>query len=92
MSESFTFPVPTLAEEARAKLGRRNIVFVGLMGAGKSAIGRLVAQQLGVTFVDTDGEIERVSRMTITDLFAKYGENEFVHLRLVSSEGFARWP
>ncbi|MBD9390559.1 shikimate kinase [Rhizobium sp. CG4] len=77
MSESFTFPVPTLAEEARAKLGRRNIVFVGLMGAGKSAIGRLVAQQLGVTFVDTDAEIERVSRMTITDLFAKYGENEF---------------
>lgn len=77
MSESFTFPVPTLAEEARAKLGRRNIVFVGLMGAGKSAIGRLVAQQLGITFVDTDAEIERVSRMTITDLFAKYGENEF---------------
>lgn len=77
MSESFTFPVPTLAEEARAKLGRRNIVFVGLMGAGKSAIGRMVAQQLGIAFVDTDAEIERVSRMTITDLFAKYGETEF---------------
>lgn len=77
MSESFKFPVPTLAEEARAKLGRRNIVFVGLMGAGKSAIGRLVAQQLGIAFVDTDAEIERVSRMTITDLFAKYGETEF---------------
>lgn len=77
MSETFTLPVPTLAEEARAKLGRRNIVFVGLMGAGKSAIGRLVAQQLGIAFIDTDAEIERVSRMTITDLFAKYGENEF---------------
>lgn len=64
---------------ARAKraLGRRNLVFVGLMGAGKSAIGRLVAQMLEIPFVDSDHEIERVSRMTIPDLFETYGETEF---------------
>lgn len=58
-------------------LGRRNLIFVGLMGAGKSAIGRLVAQQLNLPFIDTDTEIERVSRMTISELFAAYGETEF---------------
>jgi shikimate kinase len=47
------------------------------MGAGKSSVGRLVAQQLGVPFIDSDIEIERVSRMTITELFAAYGEEEF---------------
>ncbi|NML75873.1 shikimate kinase [Rhizobium sp. S-51] len=72
------FPVaPTLGERARAALGRRNLVFVGLMGAGKSAIGRMTAAQLGLPFIDTDTEIERVSRMTISELFAAYGEEEF---------------
>jgi shikimate kinase len=47
------------------------------MGAGKSSVGRLLAQQLGVPFIDSDIEIERVSRMTITELFAAYGEEEF---------------
>jgi shikimate kinase len=74
-------PVLTLAESlrdrARAALGGRNLVLVGLMGAGKSSIGRLVAHQLGIPFVDTDIEIERVSRMTIPELFAAYGEDEF---------------
>ena len=67
----------TLAERAKLVLGKRNLVFIGLMGAGKSAIGRLTAQALGVPFVDSDHEIERVSRMTISDLFARYGEEEF---------------
>lgn len=62
---------------ARAALGKRNLVFVGLMGAGKSAIGRLIGHWLDVPFIDSDTEIERVSRMTITDLFATYGEEEF---------------
>ncbi len=74
-------PVLTLAESlkdrARAALGSRNLVLVGLMGAGKSSVGRIVATQLGLPFVDTDAEIERVSRMTITELFAAYGEEEF---------------
>lgn len=64
-------------QKARAALGNRNLVLVGLMGAGKSAIGRLVAQQLSVPFIDSDHEIERVSRMSISDLFAAYGEEEF---------------
>ena len=67
----------TLAAEARAALGKRNLVLIGLMGAGKSAIGRMTAQALGIPFVDSDHEIERVSRMSITDLFAAYGEAEF---------------
>ncbi|WP_075291431.1 shikimate kinase [Pararhizobium arenae] len=66
-----------LVGQAKAALGKRNLVFVGLMGAGKSAIGRLTAQMLGIPFVDSDHEIERVSRMTISELFAAYGEEEF---------------
>lgn len=77
MNETNLTVPSTLGEQARAKLGRRNVVFIGLMGAGKSAIGRLVAQQLRVSFIDTDAEIERVSRMTISELFANYGEDEF---------------
>ncbi len=77
MTETLQQPPLTLAEEARAALGRRNLVLIGLMGAGKSAIGRLTAQALGIPFIDSDHEIERVSRMSITDLFAAYGEEEF---------------
>lgn len=65
------------AERARKALGKRNLVLVGLMGAGKSAIGKIVAQMLDIPFVDSDHEIERVSRMTIPDLFEAYGEPEF---------------
>jgi shikimate kinase len=59
------------------KLGHRSIVLVGLMGAGKTAIGRKVATALGLTFIDSDQEIEDVSRMTIPELFELYGEPEF---------------
>ena len=58
-------------------LGDRPIVFVGLMGAGKTAIGRKVSQALGISFIDSDHEIESVSRMTIPKLFERYGEPEF---------------
>jgi len=76
-----------------AALGRRSVVFVGLMGAGKTAIGRKVAGSLGLPFVDSDHEIESVSRMTIPELFERYGEGEFRGLeqrvihRLVSENG-----
>lgn len=59
------------------RLDGRSIVFVGLMGAGKTAIGRKVAGELGLPFIDSDHEIEDVSRTTIADLFALYGEAEF---------------
>ena len=68
---------PTTADRAKQVLGKRNLVLVGLMGAGKSAIGKLVASELGIPFIDSDHEIERVSRMTIPELFEKYGEPEF---------------
>ncbi|MFS8148852.1 shikimate kinase [Rhizobium sp. BR 249] len=77
MSEQVLTLAESLKDRARAALGRRNLVLVGLMGVGKSSIGRPVARQLGIPFVDTDAEIERVSCMTITELFACYGELEF---------------
>ncbi len=77
MSEEITVERQTLRDQARAALGNRNLIFVGLMGAGKSVIGRLVAQALAIPFVDTDAEIESVSRMTIAELFSQYGETEF---------------
>ena len=75
--EGMTIFEPTAADLARKVLGKRNLVLVGLMGAGKSAIGKLVASELGMPFIDSDHEIERVSRMTIAELFEKYGEPEF---------------
>ncbi len=65
------------AGAVKAMLGKRSIVLVGLMGAGKSTIGKRVAQMLGVNFIDADTEIEAVSRMTIPELFERYGEAEF---------------
>ena len=55
----------------------RSIVLVGLMGAGKSCIGRRLAQKLGVPFTDADTEIERAAGLTIAEIFAKYGEPAF---------------
>ena len=63
--------------DIKALLGDRSIVFVGLMGAGKTAVGRRVAQLTGLPFTDSDHEIEHVSRMTIPELFEAYGEPEF---------------
>ena len=77
MSDPVLTIADSLKDRARAALGSRSLILVGLMGAGKSSVGRLVASQLGIPFVDSDVEIERVSRMTITELFAAYGEEEF---------------
>lgn len=65
------------AGAVKAMLGKRSVVLVGLMGAGKSTIGKRVAQMLGVNFIDADTEIEAVSRMSIPELFERYGEAEF---------------
>ncbi|MEM9107434.1 MAG: shikimate kinase [Pseudomonadota bacterium] len=65
------------ADEARAHLDHRVIVFIGLMGAGKSVIGKMTASAMKIPFVDSDDEIEKASRMSIADLFASYGEEEF---------------
>ncbi len=61
----------------RAALGRRSIVLVGMMGAGKSSIGRRLAARLAVPFVDADSEIEKAAGMSIADIFARHGEADF---------------
>ena len=58
-------------------LGRRSIVLVGMMGAGKSSVGRRLASRLGIPFVDADIEIEKAAGMTITEIFASQGEPYF---------------
>ena len=55
----------------------KTIVFVGLMGAGKSCIGRNLAKTLGLTFVDADAEIEKAAGCTIEDIFELHGETAF---------------
>ena len=56
---------------------KKTIVLVGIMGAGKSTVGKILADRLGMRFVDADQEIERAAGCTITDFFEKYGEVEF---------------
>ena len=58
-------------------LGRRSVVLVGMMGAGKSSVGRRLAVRLGVPFVDADVEIEKAAGMTISEIFAQKGEPTF---------------
>ena len=58
-------------------LGRRSVVLVGMMGAGKSSVGRRLAARLGIDFIDADTEIERAAGMTIPEIFAKHGESYF---------------
>ena len=55
----------------------RPIVMVGLMGAGKTSVGRALARKLGVPFVDSDKEIEAAAGCSVVDIFAMYGEAEF---------------
>ncbi|MDP4021010.1 shikimate kinase [Methylobacterium sp. NEAU 140] len=61
----------------RRALGPRSIVLVGLMGAGKSTVGRRLASRLGLIFKDADHEIEAAAGLTIPDIFAIYGEPSF---------------
>ncbi len=60
-----------------AALGGRSVVLVGMMGAGKSSIGRRLAARLMVPFVDADSEIETAAGMTIPEIFDKHGEPYF---------------
>lgn len=58
-------------------LGRRSIVLVGIMGCGKSTVGKRLAHRLGLDFVDADSEIERAANMTVSEIFAEHGERYF---------------
>jgi len=72
-----TKPLSRKAQRVRIALGQRSLVLVGLMGAGKSTIGKRLAAMLNLRFCDADHEIEAVSQMTIAELFTSYGEEEF---------------
>jgi shikimate kinase len=63
--------------DLRAVLGARAIVLVGMMGSGKSSVGRRLAGRLGLPFVDADTEIETAAHMSIPEIFAQRGEAEF---------------
>lgn len=72
-------------EQARAGTGdipapgrlKKTIVMVGMMGAGKTAVGRALAARLGVPFLDSDAEIEAAANMTIPEIFERDGEPFF---------------
>jgi len=55
----------------------RPIVLIGMMGVGKSTVGRRLAARLGLSFIDADEEIEKAAGMTITEMFERYGEQHF---------------
>jgi shikimate kinase len=64
-------------EVVRERLGGRPIVLVGLMGAGKSSVGRRLAEKLGLPFVDADHEIEVAAGKSISEIFSDHGETYF---------------
>lgn len=66
-------PEPALV----AALGVRSIVLVGMMGAGKSTVGRRLASRLKLPFLDADVEIEAAAGKSISDIFADHGEPHF---------------
>ncbi len=75
---------PDATRPARSRRARgsaqgtaRTIVLVGLMGAGKSTVGRRLASRLGLPFVDADAEIERAAGLGIPEIFERYGEAHF---------------
>jgi shikimate kinase len=64
-------------EAIKSALGDKSIVMVGLMGCGKSAVGRRLAARLGLPFVDADEEIEKAAGQSIEDIFTEHGEPYF---------------
>ena len=69
--------IETKAKAIRDALGAKSVVLIGLMGAGKTAIGRRLASRLGLKFVDADNEIERAAGKSISEIFADHGEPYF---------------
>ena len=84
MSDQVIAPTPEappardlLAERIVAALGGRPVVLVGMMGSGKTSVGKRLAQRLGLAFIDSDHEIETAHRLTISEIFASHGEPYF---------------
>ena len=68
MSENEHMTAPSAAPERPGTL-RKTVVMVGMMGAGKTAVGKALAARLGVPFLDSDAEIETAANMTIPEIF-----------------------
>lgn len=68
---------PDVAERLRALLEGRHLVLVGLMGAGKTSVGKRLAQRLHLPFIDSDHAIEEAAHMSIPEIFQLKGETEF---------------
>jgi shikimate kinase len=78
MSQTLVHNVPRTVEAGIVEaLGVRSLVLVGMMGAGKSSVGRKLAMRLAMPFVDADTEIEAAAGMTIPEIFEIRGEAEF---------------
>ena len=75
MAEDRTSILKTGTNEAIA--AGRTIALVGLMGAGKSTVGRRLANKLGRPFFDSDDEIEKAAGLSVSDIFTMHGEEEF---------------
>lgn len=70
-------PLKKLDQKVKNVLSTKSLILVGLMGAGKSAIGRRVASRLQMKFLDADTEIELAAGQSISDIFAEHGEAYF---------------
>jgi shikimate kinase len=79
MPETASQAAASISQEAdiTSALGTRSVVLVGMMGAGKSTIGRRLASRLRLPFLDADTEIEAAAGMSIPDIFESHGEPHF---------------
>lgn len=77
MSKSETGARTARAKALAERLDGRPLVLVGMMGAGKTTVGRRLATRLGRRFLDSDEEIEKAAQMSIPEMFAQRGEPEF---------------
>lgn len=68
------------------------VYLIGFMGSGKTTVGRLVAERLGLPFIDLDSELERVTKRSISQLFADSGETAFRAMERRALEDMARGP
>jgi len=84
-TELFFIIIFVMNEKVKFDLDRP-IVMVGLMGAGKTSVGRALARRMGIPFVDSDKEIEAAAGCSVVDIFSMYGETEFrrVEQRIIS--------